>query len=64
MSTCQFYKIKTETIPSCETNIKIPYCTHKEVRNLSIEYLSKILGSTYVLKCNGNIDKCQLPKLI
>lgn len=62
MSTCQFYKIKTETNKTCEVSIKIPYCTHPNAGKLSIEFLSKILGSSFILKCNGNIDKCQLPK--
>lgn len=62
MGTCQFYKIKTETIASCETNIKIPYCTHPKADKLSIEFLSKILGSSFVLKCKSDISKCQLPE--
>ena len=61
MGTCKFYRTKTETIPSCETSIKIPYCTHPNAGKLSIEFLSKILGSSFVLKCNGDINKCQLP---
>lgn len=62
MSICQFYKVKIETNKTCDVSIEIPYCTHKEARNLSIKHLSKILGSAYILKCDGNIDKCQLPK--
>ena len=63
MITCQFYKVKIETNKTCDTDIKIPYCTHKEAKRLSIEYLSTILGSAYVLECDGDINKCQLPKI-
>jgi len=65
MPKCQYYKIDTKIIKNTEVNSplpdkiqKWPFCSH-EKSILKLEHVL-VWGGDKLLKCSGDINKCQL----
>jgi hypothetical protein len=66
MDRCPYYEIHRKAIPSREIGpvqrpdsiVETPYCTHDN-SPAPLEFATKVLGK--MLRCNGDITKCQLP---
>jgi hypothetical protein len=70
MNKCPFYKEYIQRIPSRENcqqlnQVKIivyPYCNKDDALGAGIakEIVTSVMGGNRILKCNADIDKCQL----
>lgn len=68
MSTCPFYKRRTEHLRSNEmrpdqqvaiTTVPIPWCAHPH--SPVPERATHVIGGAHLLRCGGDLAKCQVP---
>ncbi len=73
MSNCEFYAVQTADTQTDKTNVRHQYsetigqmthCMHPSADFLSIQILSRMLGRSEILKCQGELGKCQITKEI
>lgn len=71
---CQFYRIETRQIASREIRqdrqlpdvyeVRIPWCAHKHTP-VSYKDATSVIGGAQLLKCSGDLSKCQVaPSLL
>jgi hypothetical protein len=70
MSICQFYNLGVQHRISKEINsnhqaslntTKTPWCSHND-SPVTLEQ-TNVIGGAFLLRCGGDLDKCQLPEL-